>query len=150
MWCSDEGTIAYSKINPPERSESQARQKMFPSLRSLLKAHKKREVPRIKDEDIEETFIRGSGPGGQAINKTKSNVSLLHKPSGIRVTCQYSRSLEHNRKTARRILKERLDQIANPGLSKEQVRWAKVRERKRRRERKAAKKLAKKLAEMGR
>lgn len=101
----------------------------------------------------------GSGPGGQAINKTKSNVSLVHKPSGIRVTCQHSRSLEFNRKEARRILKgkvscalplvvttpnafwqSQLDKLANPGLSKMEVKGAKERERKRRRQKKSDKK----------
>lgn len=82
----------------------------------------------------------GSGPGGQAINKTKSNVSLMHKPTGIVVKCQETRSLETNRKLARRILVERLDQIENPGLSKQQIKWAKERERKRRRQVKSNKK----------
>jgi len=108
--------------------------------KALLQAHKQRQVPVLREEDIEETFVRGSGPGGQAINKTRSNVSLMHKPTGIRVTCQETRSLEINRKLARRILLERLDQIENPGLSKEQIKWAKERERKRRRQHKSNRK----------
>jgi len=84
--------------------------------------------------------VRGSGPGGQSINKTSNNVQLLHKPSGIRVSCQITRSLETNRKLARRILFEKLDKIENPGLSKGDLMRAKQNERERRRRKKAKKK----------
>jgi len=110
------------------------------TLKQLLKAHRERNVPQLDERDIEESFVRGSGPGGQAINKTRSNVVLFHRPTGIRVTCQKTRSLEINRKIARRLLYERLDQVNNPGLSKEQIKWAKERERKRQRSKKARRK----------
>ncbi|KAK0483454.1 RF-1 domain-containing protein [Armillaria novae-zelandiae] len=106
----------------------------------LKKAHKERVIPALREEDLEETFVRGSGPGGQSINKTENNVQLLHKPTMIRVSCQMTRSLEQNRKLARRLLVEKLDQIANPGLSKDEMRRAKQRERERRRRKKAKKK----------
>jgi len=51
----------------------------------------------------------GRGPGGQAINKTNSSVSLIHIPTGIRVQSQPTRSRAQNRIIARQILKERLD-----------------------------------------
>jgi RF-1 domain len=68
--------------------------------------------------------ILGSGPGGQSINKTSNNVQLLHKPSGLRVTCQITRSLETNRKLARRILLEKacLDHRVLPELSANVIR----------------------------
>ena len=50
----------------------------------------------------------GSGPGGQSINKTNNNVQLLHKPTGIQVKCQETRSLQQNRKIARKILLEKV------------------------------------------
>ncbi|KAF9501012.1 hypothetical protein BDN71DRAFT_1439943 [Pleurotus eryngii] len=107
---------------------------------ALKRAHRDRVVPDLREEDLEESFVRGSGPGGQAINKTMSNVQLLHKPTGIRVNCQETRSLELNRRFARRILVEKLDRIQNPGLSKGELQKAKQRERERRRRKKAKKK----------
>ena len=55
----------------------------------------------IKEADLVERFIRGSGPGGQKINKTSSCVPIKHLISGIEVKCQKSRSLMTNRIKAR-------------------------------------------------
>lgn len=54
----------------------------------------------VLPSDIEESFIRGSGPGGQKINKTSSTVRLVHRPTGIEVRCQDERSQAQNRLTA--------------------------------------------------
>jgi protein subunit release factor B len=53
-----------------------------------------------RQDDIEERFVRGSGPGGQKINKTSSTVWLRHRPSGIEVRCQAERSQSANRERA--------------------------------------------------
>ncbi|KAF8212399.1 RF-1 domain-containing protein [Mycena galopus ATCC 62051] len=111
---------------------------------ALKKAHKNRVVPELREEDLEEAFVRGSGPGGQSVNKTENNVQLLHRPTGIRVSCHQTRSLAQNRYIARRLLLEKLDKIQNPGLSKGELQQAKQRERERRRSKKAKKKLKEK------
>jgi len=62
----------------------------------------------IRDEDIEMSFDRSSGPGGQHVNKTSSAVRLLHKPTGIVVRCQNERSQHKNRTEAMKMLKAKL------------------------------------------
>jgi protein subunit release factor B len=59
--------------------------------------------------DIEERFIRGSGPGGQKINKTSSTVWLRHRPTGLEVRCQAERSQAANREEAWRELCAKLE-----------------------------------------
>lgn len=58
----------------------------------------------MEEQDLHESFILGSGSGGQKINKTNSCVFLKHLPSGLQVKCQESRSREMNRYLAREAL----------------------------------------------
>ena len=89
----------------------------------------------IREEDLEERFIRSSGAGGQKVNKTSSCVYLKHLPSGIAVKCMKDRSQSINRFLARRELVakiERTSSHANPGVTKrEHIRKQKQKRRKR-------------------
>ncbi|XP_053557772.1 mitochondrial translation release factor in rescue [Bombina bombina] len=67
------------------------------------------ELLELNENDLEEQFVRGHGPGGQATNKTSNCVVLKHVPSGIVVKCHQTRSVEVNRKRAREILQEKID-----------------------------------------
>ena len=60
----------------------------------------------VFEDDLEESFILGGGPGGQKTNKTSSVVRLAHAPSGLQVRCGETRSRETNRWLARRMLAE--------------------------------------------
>ena len=64
----------------------------------------------VRENDLTEKFILGSGSGGQKINKTASCVYLKHGPSGIEIKCQRSRSRELNRYYARKELCEQLEE----------------------------------------
>lgn len=70
-------------------------------------------VPKLDEADLEEQFIRGSGPGGQATNKTNNAVLLKHKPTGLVVKCHETRSQWDNKKRAREILVTKLDNLLN-------------------------------------
>ena len=63
----------------------------------------------VRPDDVEERFVRGSGPGGQKMNKTSSTVCLRHRPSGLEVRSQRERSQSINRELAWRELCGRLE-----------------------------------------
>jgi protein subunit release factor B len=90
----------------------------------------------VREEDLDETFVRSSGNGGQHVNKTSSCVQLQHKPSGIQVTCMRERSQSVNRFLARRELLERIE-AASGVITPEMKRIEKLRRQKKRRRRRA-------------
>lgn len=69
--------------------------------------------PRLQEDDVEEQFVRGNGPGGQAVNKTANCVVLKHLPTGLVVKCHASRSMDQNRRLARELMLTRLDKLFN-------------------------------------
>ncbi|XP_074015442.1 mitochondrial translation release factor in rescue [Numenius arquata] len=83
----------------------------LPSAPLLKAAGKKNSLNLLglTEAELEEQFVRGDGPGGQATNKTNNCVVLKHIPSGIVVKCHQTRSVEQNRKIAREILQEKVD-----------------------------------------
>src|SRR6202140_1190118 len=85
----------------------------------------------IRDADLEERFARSGGPGGQNVNKVSTAVTLRHRPSGVSVTVQDSRSQAQNRRLARERL---LDAIET---AREKRRTAEIAEREKARRRKS-------------
>lgn len=96
-------------------------------------------VPVLKEEDIEEKFVHGSGPGGQAVNKLANCVVIRHTPTGIVVRCHESRLLHENRKLARKMLLEKLDEAMNGSMSVASQRLRIKREKQRKLDRKKEK-----------
>ncbi|KAF5547298.1 polypeptide chain release factor [Fusarium mexicanum] len=86
----------------------------------LVKALPPRPKPPPESE-IEESYVKGSGPGGQKINKTNSAVQLKHVPTGIVVKSQATRSRDQNRKHARELLAQRVDELRNGDQSRSAI-----------------------------
>jgi len=95
----------------------------------------------VFEEDIDESFILGGGPGGQKTNKTSSVVRLFHAPSGIQVRCGENRSREINRWLARRALAEKILEREQGRKSALQQEREKKRRQKRRRSRRQKQKM---------
>lgn len=89
----------------------------------------------IYEDDLEESFILGGGPGGQKTNKTSSVVRLSHEPSGVAVKVGESRSREDNRWLARRMLAEAILEREHKRKSEARQKAEKIRRQKRRRSR---------------
>ncbi len=95
----------------------------------------------VLESDLEEEFIRGSGAGGQKINKTSVVVQLRHLPSGLMVRCQESRSQAFNRFLARRLLVEKLEERVLKEKSERRQKIEKIRRQKRKRSKRAKEKM---------
>jgi len=108
-----------------------------------VKLAARKPLPILLDYDLEESFIKGGGPGGKKINKSSSCVQLRHKPTGIIVKCQESRSLEENRQIARKWLVRKLDVLENGEESIQEIKKWNVQRKKSSREKKSKRKYRK-------
>lgn len=95
----------------------------------------------IRESDLQESFVRSSGPGGQKVNKTSTCVLLVHLPTGIKIKAQESRSQALNRFLARRLLVEKIEILREGRMSAERMRIEKMKRQKRKRSKRAKEKV---------
>jgi len=89
----------------------------------------------VSEADIEESFIRSGGHGGQNVNKTSTCVMLLHRPTGAQVKCQSTRQQGLNRFIARRLLLDKIEAMRKGRADAERARIEKIRRQNRKRSR---------------
>src|ERR1700753_2599766 len=87
----------------------------------------------VKESDIEESFVRSGGHGGQNVNKTSTCVMLVHRPTGLQVKCQETRQQGLNRFIARRVLLDKIEADRKGRIAAERARGEKLRRQKRKR-----------------
>ena len=91
----------------------------------------------VNEADIQETFVRSGGHGGQNVNKSSTCVMLLHRPTGLQVKCQTTRQQGLNRFYARRLLLDKIEKLQTGVVASERAKMEKIRRQKRRRSRRA-------------
>jgi protein subunit release factor B len=95
----------------------------------------------VREDDLEEHFVRSGGKGGQNVNKVATCVVLTHRPTGVMVKCQRERSQALNRFLARRELLDKLEARERGRVLAVEAERARIRRQKRRRSRRAKEKL---------
>jgi protein subunit release factor B len=89
----------------------------------------------VRETDLEETFVRSGGHGGQNVNKTSTCVMLLHRPTGVQVKCQETRQQGLNRFIARRLLLDKIESMKRSQADAERAHIERLRRQKRKRSR---------------
>jgi len=95
----------------------------------------------IREQDLEESFVRSGGPGGQNVNKLSTCVVLKYKPTGLIIKCQKERTQAMNRYWARRMLADKLEAQILGRQSEAAQRISNIRRQKRKRSRRAKNKI---------
>src|ERR1043165_8015135 len=91
----------------------------------------------VREADIEESFVRSGGHGGQNVNKTSTCVMLIHRPTGLQVKCQATRQQGLNRFLARRLLLDKIEERQKGYVAAHRAEIEKIRRQKRKRSRRA-------------
>ncbi|HTV63730.1 MAG TPA: peptide chain release factor-like protein [Verrucomicrobiae bacterium] len=91
----------------------------------------------VREADIEESFVRSGGHGGQNVNKTSTCVMLRHRPTGLQVKCQATRQQGLNRFLARRLLLDKIEERQRGFVAAKRDEIERIRRQKRKRSRRA-------------
>ncbi|HEY4415020.1 MAG TPA: peptide chain release factor-like protein [Verrucomicrobiae bacterium] len=91
----------------------------------------------VREADIDESFVRSGGHGGQNVNKVSTCVMLVHRPTGVSVKCQETRQQGMNRFIARRLLLDKIEEKKNGFIAAQRAEIEKIRRQKRKRSKRA-------------